>query len=69
MSIVKSIVTVGLAAVCAAFMFGCSSDDANDSSSSETGVAATVNGVEIMEDTITDAIQSARDSLGLTDDD
>lgn len=68
LSFAKSIVTVGLAAVCAAGVAGCS--EGGDSAAEQTytgGVAATVNGVEIQEDTVTQAIQDIRTQMGTTD--
>ena len=69
LSFVKSLATVGLAAVCAFGVVGCASGESDGAKQTYTGgVAATVNGTEISEDTITAAIEGIRDSMGLTDD-
>lgn len=68
LSFAKSLVTVGLAAVCAVGVAGCSEEGATTPKQTYTGgVAATVNGVEIQEDTITQAIQDIRAQMGTTD--
>lgn len=68
LSFAKSFATVGLAAVCAVSVLGCSDGNAGAPKQTYTGgVAATVNGVEIQEDTITQAIQDIRTQLGVTD--
>ena len=68
LSFAKSLVTVGLAAVCAAGIVGCSGGDSDASKPTYTGgVAATVNGTEIQEDTITQAIQDIRAQMNATD--
>lgn len=54
--------TAAFTVFCAAAIAGCSS-----SGSSGNAVAATVNGTEIKEQTITDYVQNFRDSQGLTD--
>lgn len=68
----KSLATVGLAAVCVVGVAGCSdANSAGSEGSGETtytgGVAATVNGAEIQEDTVTQSIQSIREQMGVTD--
>ena len=67
LSFAKSLVTVGLAAVCAAGVVGCSGDSDASKPTYTGGVAATVNGTEIQEDTITQAIQDIRAQMGATD--
>lgn len=68
LSFTKSLAVFGLAAVCAAGVVGCSGSDNDANTSTYTGgVAATVNGTEIQEDTITAAIENIRTSMGLTD--
>ena len=62
-SAAKGLFSIGLAAVCAIGMGGCSGG------SSSGGVAATVNGVEISEDKITTSIERLRTSMGLETDD
>lgn len=64
--IMKAVCVAGLSAVCAWSLAGCTNDTASGSSG---GVAATVNGTEISEDTITNYIESFRASSDLTDDD
>lgn len=64
--IMKAVCVAGLSAVCAWSLAGCMNDTASGSSG---GVAATVNGTEISEDTITNYIESFRASSDLTDDD
>ena len=59
--IMKTVCAVGLTAACAWGLAGCSSDD--NASSGTGGVAGTVNGVEIAEDTITNYIQGVREQL------
>ena len=65
----KALITLGVVAACGCALVACSSGtDASSGASSGSGaVAATVNGVEIMEDTVTNQIQSARQSYGLED--
>ena len=65
--IMKTVCAVGLTAACAWGLAGCSSDD--NASSGTGGVAGTVNGVEIAEDTITNYIQGVREQLGADDED
>lgn len=62
----KSLATMGLAAVCAVSIVGCS-EGGSDKPTYTGGVAATVNGVEIQEDTVTQAIEDIRTQMGLTD--
>lgn len=57
---------MGLSAACVMGVAGCSS---NNQSSGSGAVAATINGTEIYEDTVTDYIQSVREQQGLTDED
>ena len=65
--IMKTVCAVGLTAACAWGLAGCSSD--GNASSGTGGVAGTVNGVEIAEDTITNYIQGVREQLGADDED
>lgn len=68
LSFAKSLATLGLAAMCATAMAACSdSGEAGSQQSYTGGVAATVNGTEIQEDTITEAIEGIRSQMGLTD--
>ena len=60
--ILKSVVAVGLCIACVGGIAGCSSSSEEDTSGD---VAATVNGTDIMEDTITTYIESFRTSYGL----
>ena len=55
----KSLASVSLAAVCALGIVGCS-EQTSDTPTYTGGVAATVNGVEIPEDKVTQAIQDIR---------
>lgn len=67
-SFAKSFATLGLAAVCVVGITGCSgSADNADKPTYTGGVAATVNGTEIQEDTVTQAIEDIRASMSLTD--
>lgn len=68
LSFAKSLASVGLAAVCALGVTGCS-EPASDTPTYTGGVAATVNGVEIPEDKVTQAIQDIRAQMSLTDED
>lgn len=72
-SIAKAICATGLTAACVCGLVACQSQNSTDSSSSSTtytgGVAATVDGVEIPEDTITEYIEAVREQQGLTDED
>lgn len=61
----KTLCAVSLSAVCVLGVAGCSSNN----SSSNDAVAATVNGVNIYESTITDYIESIRSQAGMTDED
>lgn len=68
LSLAKSLASVGLAAVCALGIVGCSEDTSGSEAPTYTGgVAATVNGVEIQEDTITQAIEEIRTQMNLTE--
>lgn len=68
LSFTKSLAVFGLAAVCAVGATGCSgSSESGDAPTYTGGVAATVNGTEIQEDTVTAAIENIRASMGLTD--
>lgn len=68
LSFAKSLATFGLAAMCVTGMVACSNSGDSESQQSYTGgVAATVNGTEIQEDTITEAIEGIRTQMGLTD--
>lgn len=64
--LLKITCAVGVAFVCAVSLFACSSSNSSASSQSGLtgGVAATVNGVEIPEDKITQYIQDYRTSAG-----
>ena len=64
----KSLASVSLAAVCALGIVGCS-EQTSDTPTYTGGVAATVNGVEIPEDKVTQAIQDIRAQMSLTDED
>lgn len=63
--IMRTVCAVSLTAACAWGLAGCSSE--SDASTSTGGVAGTVNGVEIAEDTITNYIQGVREQLGAAD--
>lgn len=65
----KSLAVVSLAALCALSATGCSSSDGQNKQTYTGGVAATVNGEEIQEDTITAAIEGIREQMGVTDED
>lgn len=68
LSLAKSLASVGLAAVCALGIVGCSEGTSGSEAPTYTGgVAATVNGVEIQEDTITQAIEEIRTQMNLTE--
>lgn len=68
LSFAKSLATFGLAAVCVVGIAGCSETSGDENKPTYTGgVAATVNGVEIQEDTVTQAIQDIRTQMNLTD--
>lgn len=64
--IISTVCAMGLSAVCLMGVAGCSS---NSQSSGSGAVAATINGTNIYEDTVTDYIQSVREQQGLTDED
>lgn len=64
MHIMKLVCAVGLTGACAWSLAGCAT---SDTSTSSGGVAGTVNGVEIAEDTITNYIQGVREQLGSND--
>lgn len=68
LSFAKSLASVGLAAVCALGIVGCS-EQTSDTPTYTGGVAATVNGVEIPEDKVTQAIQDIRAQMSLTEED
>lgn len=68
LSFAKSLASVGLAAVCALDIVGCS-EQTSDTPTYTGGVAATVNGVEIPEDKVTQAIQDIRAQMSLTEED
>ena len=68
LSFAKSLASVGLAAVCALGIVGCS-EQTGDTPTYTGGVAATVNGVEIPEDKVTQAIQDIRAQMSLTEED
>jgi len=68
LSFAKSIAVFGLAAVCTVGVAGCSEASTDGTGSTYTGgVAATVNGTEIQEDTITTAVENIRTQMGLTE--
>ena len=64
--IISTVCAMGLSAACIMGVAGCSS---NNQSSGSVAVAATINGTNIYEDTVTDYIQSVREQQGLTDED
>lgn len=67
-SFAKSLATVGLAALCVAGITGCAGGGEDQAKETYTGgVAATVNGAEIQEDTVTAAIEGIREQMGTTD--
>ena len=68
LSFAKSLASVGLAAVCTLGIVGCS-EQTSDTPTYTGGVAATVNGVEIPEDKVTQAIQDIRAQMSLTEED
>ena len=63
--IMRLVVTGALSAACMLGIVACSSS----SSTASSGVAATVNGTEISEQTVTDFVQNFRETQGLTDED
>lgn len=68
-SIIKMVCAAGLASACVVGMAACQNNQEEQSSASSGGVAATVYGTEISEDTITNYIESIREQQGLTDED
>ena len=66
-SFAKSLASVGLAAVCLFGIAGCSEGTSGETPKYTGGVAATVNGVEIPEDKVTQAIEDIRTQMGLSD--
>lgn len=69
--VLKAALTIGLTVVCSAGLMACSGNDQGSSSQSaaeSSSVAATVNGHEIAESTITNYIQNLRAQYGLTTD-
>lgn len=67
--IMRTVCAVGVSAVCALGLASCAGGADGSNGSSTGGVAGTVNGTEIPEDTITNYIESARASMGATDTD
>lgn len=65
--IIQAACAVGLSAACVWGMVGCS--NSGQTSDTSDAIAATVNGVEIPESTITNYIESVRSQQGLTDED
>lgn len=63
--IMRLVVTGAISAACMLGIVACSSS----SSTASSGVAATVNGTEISEQTVTDFVQNFRETQGLTDED
>ncbi len=63
--LVKVVCTLGISAACIAGIAGCSGNNQQ----SDNPVAATINGTNIYENTITDYIESVRQQQGLTDED
>lgn len=63
--IMRLVATGALSAACMLGIVACSSS----SSTASSGVAATVNGTEISEQTVTDFVQNFRETQGLTDED
>lgn len=69
-NLLKFVCTAGLAAACATGLAACSGGGANAASESYTGgVAATVNGTEIAEDTITQQVQTIRAQMAIDTED
>lgn len=69
--VLKAALMLGLTVVCSAGLMACSGNDQENSTSSaseSSSVAATVNGHEIMENTVTNYIQNLRAQYGLTSD-
>lgn len=67
-SVLKLVCVAGLATACVCGVAGCQNNNQDNSSTSGL-VAATVDGVEISEDTITSYIEAVREQQGLTDED
>lgn len=65
----QAVAVAGLTGALAFGMVGCSSNSESTVEGLTGGVAATVNGVEIQEDTVTTYIQNFRETSSLTDDD
>ena len=65
----KALIALGVVAACGCVLASCSSgSDASGSESAKSGaVAATVNGIEVFENEITDQVQAARQSYDLED--
>ena len=63
----KAFCAFGLAVACTGVVAGCSGNDEGGSDGNSGAVAATVNGVEIYEDEITNTIQSSREQMGLSE--
>ncbi len=63
----KTLCAVSLSALCVMGVAGCSGN--NNSSSDQGAIAATINGVNIYESTITDYIQAVREQSSLSDED
>lgn len=66
-SFAKGLIAASLATVCVCGLAACSPAADSKKPTYTGGVAATVNGVEIPEDEVTAAIENARASMGLTD--
>ena len=64
--LVRTLCAVSLSAVCVMGVAGCSN---NNSNSDQGAIAASINGVNIYENTVTDYIQAIREQSGLTDED
>ncbi len=65
----KTLCAVSLSAVCVMGVAGCSNNNNNSNNSDQGAVAASINGVNIYENTITDYIQAIREQSSLTDED
>lgn len=66
--IIKAACTVALSAVCALAIAGCGGESNNSNSGMTGGVAAVINGsIEIPEDEVTKAVESARAQMGLSE--
>lgn len=68
-SVLKCLCVASLATACVCGVAGCQNNSSNEESSTSGLVAATVNGVEISEDTVTAYIEAVREQQGLTDED